>query len=302
MASPGKSRRGSNPLVRLFSGTSPSTPREDLGLTKTTLRLVPAASAPPIMGGTPLTPGNPGPAMPTTSFAVFQTKMLTLEYDEAQTPVDDELRPTRVAYAPVQLPRPPIPRIKITEPDNIPFELKEEDILPEWRDPPPRVARRRTFEEDLENARKVWRRSTGLSFIQGEPEILDTRKITDEELGGGDEMLNWDEEFRIGEEEVLSTPVRRKEAPSFIPGEPDVLQRKTVGDERHFRTQRMPETPPDSPKDYLVYDADAHQSMDQASMSYYSPIDSPYGEGMSQVPGLVMKRTIPRSESSAARH
>ncbi|KAF8422745.1 hypothetical protein EV426DRAFT_165037 [Tirmania nivea] len=301
MASP--KRRGSNPLVRLFSGSSPSSSREDLGLTKTTLRLVPAASAPPIMGGSPLTSANPGarPNTPPTSFAVFQTKMLTLEYDEAHPSRDDELRPTRVAYAPVKLPRPPIPRIKITEPDNIPFKLKEEDILPEWRDPPPQVVRRRTFEEDLENARKVWRRSTGLSFIQGEPEILDTRKITEEELGGGGEMLGCNEEFRIGEAEVLSTSARRKEAPSFTPVEPDVLRaRKLADDELHVETQRMPETPPDSPKNYLMYDADAHRSIGQASFSCYSPIDS--GEGMLQASGLVRKRTIPRSASSAARH
>lgn len=296
MASP--KRRSSNSLIRLFSGSSPSTSREDLGLTKTTLRLVPAASAPPIMGGSPLTSASPSasPNTPPTTFAVFQTKMLTLEYDETHPSVDGEQRPTRVAYAPVQLPRPPIPRIKITEPDNIPFELKEEDILPEWRDPPPRVVRRRTFEEDLENARKVWRRSTGLSFIQGEPEILDTRRITDEELGGGGETLDCNEGFRIGEEEVLSTPVRKKEVLSFSPGKPYVLQaRKLASDE-------LPETPPDSPMNYLVYDTDEHRGMGQASMSCYSPIDSPYGEGMSQAPGLVRKRTIPRSASSAARH
>jgi len=293
MASP--KRRGSNPLARLFSGSSLSTSREELGLTKTTLRLVPAASAPPVTGCNLLASSSPGASANTpTSFAVFQTKMLTLEYDEAHPSVDGEQRPIRVAYAPVQLPRPPMPRIKITEPDNIPFELKEEDIPPEWRNPPPRVLRRRTFEEDLENARKVWRRSTGLSFIQGEPEILDTRRITDKELGG--EMLDWQEEFRIGEEEVLSTPVRWKEVFPFIPGEPDVLRTwRIAGGE-------LPETPPDSPMDYLVYDADAHRSMGRTSMSCYSPIDSPYGEGMPQVPGLVRKRTIPRSASSAARH
>jgi len=294
MASPDRKRRGSNPLARLFSGSSPSTSREDLGLTKTTLRLVPAASAPPVMGDSPLTPASPGP---TTSFAVFQTKMLTLEYDEAHPLGDGELRPARVAYAPVQLPRPPIPRIKITEPDNIPFELKEEDILPEWRNPPPRVIRRRTFEEDLENARKVWRRSTGLSFIQGEPEILDTRKITDEELRG-DEMLDWNEEFRVGEEEGLSTSGERRENP----GEPEALRiRKIANDELRFGAQRLPETPPDSPMDYHVYDADAHRSMGPASMPYYTLIDAPYGEGVPQGSGLVRKRTIPRSASSAAR-
>ncbi|KAF8417271.1 hypothetical protein BGX38DRAFT_1243636, partial [Terfezia claveryi] len=130
----------------------------------------------------------------------------------------------------------------------------------------------------------------------GEPEILDTRRITDEELGGGGEKLDWNEEFGIGEEEVLSTPVGKKEVLSFIPGKPCALQ------DRKLASDELPETPPDSPMNYLVYDTDVYRSMGQASMSCYSPIDSPYGEGMSQAPGLVRKRTIPRSASSVARH
>lgn len=247
--------------------------------------------------------------------------MLTLEYDPDAVNSDDDDPTTRVAYAPVQLPRRPVPRIKVTEPDDIPFVLRMEEIPPEWLNPPPRLVKRRTWEEDLVNARKVWRRSTGLSFVAGEPEVLCTRRITDEELAEG-----WGEgevgdtlgrmggfgggghEEEEGEEGWDLPGGRRRDIPSFIAGKPEVLQvRRIADDELHMGVAGgggpgvgggfLPETPPDSPMDYYSYPRnntnnnnnnptyDAHTSIAQASS--YSSLSTMSINSSSDSPGII---------------
>ncbi|KAI5807554.1 hypothetical protein DFH27DRAFT_523188 [Peziza echinospora] len=164
---PQKSKRRTNLLGRLFSGSSTS-PRDELGLTKTTLRLVPT-----------------NPAQPT--FAVFQSRMLTRECDPVPlqgpmadtSPVEEEAS-TRIYYAPVRLPQAPIPRIKITKPDDIPFVLKAEEIWPDWwAKETDKCKNKKSEEEELEVARRIWQSNRSFSYNEGEPEVLDTsaRKI-----------------------------------------------------------------------------------------------------------------------------
>lgn len=302
MSSPSRRRRSSNPLMRLFSGSGSSTNRDQLGLTKTTLRLVPPASSPPMMGAafganrpvsspSPTSLPPPSPVHTTTSsFAVFQTKMLKVEYEAEDT--DSEASPGRVAYAPVELPRLPVPRVKITKPDNIPFELRPEEILPEWIVPwPPKVsARVRTWEQELAMARRVWRTDTDLSFEVGKPEVLSTRKIMAEELEQEDEA------------DIVGDIVgRRQSLRSFVSGEPEILS--THKDRKIGReTRGLPETPPESPRGFMVFDADAHQTMSSySSLKSQGEIEGVDNSGKRSITRHVRNDSLTRSQSVRSR-
>lgn len=191
--------------------------------------------------------------------------MLRVEYEAEDT--DSEASPGRVAYAPVELPRPPVPRIKITKPDNIPFELLPEEIRPEWDVPwPPKAAARvRTWEQELAMARRVWRTDTDLSFVPGEPEVLSTRKIMAEELEQSSETESLGiVEGASGWSQSLKGK-SREDAMSFVSGEPEILSTRK-GERIEREMKELPETPPESPTGFMVYDADAHHTLSSYSL------------------------------------